>query len=172
MYCTSNFVYYWSILKCIFCLLNFMNGKTFSTNMRVLFSNKHKLPRLYYSLNLWNLQYSRKKRENNLPDIFWCYPVVRVLLQQFELFDYFVVLDFDQELVVRALDLPFVHLFPYASDRVVVEQVELIHWAEIKDFILKKTFSTIWQVHLFIFNWDTLNILYVCFIKFHIYKHL
>lgn len=66
----------------------------------------------------------------NLPDIFLCYRVVLALRQQFGQFDGFVVLDYDRELVVRALDSPFVHLFPCANDHAAAELDESIHLTE------------------------------------------
>lgn len=62
-----------------------------------------------------------------LPDTFLCYQVVPVLHQRFGQSDGFAALDYGQELVGRALDLPFVHLFPYANDHVAVVRVESIH---------------------------------------------
>lgn len=50
-----------------------------------------------------------------------------MLHQRFEQSDGFAMLDYGQELVVRVLDLPFVHLFPYVNDHVAVEPVESIH---------------------------------------------
>lgn len=63
----------------------------------------------------------------HLPDTFLCYQVVPVLHQRFGQSDGFAVLDYGQELVGQALDLPFVHLFPYANDHVAVVPVESIH---------------------------------------------
>lgn len=62
-----------------------------------------------------------------IPDTFGCYPIVPVLHQRFGQSDGFAALDYGQELVGRALDSPFVHLFPYANDHVAAEPVESIH---------------------------------------------
>lgn len=84
---------------------------------------KNRIMYLHYMTVCWCYYY-------DIPDIFLCYQVVPALHQQFGQSDGFEVLDYGQELVVRALDLPFVHLFPYVSDHVAVEPVELIHSTE------------------------------------------